>query len=352
MEKQYYWAEDLEDYQSDNLIDEKAENPVIEIKRLNFFIGKNNAGKSRFLRNLFKFEIPVINELDNSHFFNIKKLKNDFNWLNESNINHNKKTMNNMADEIINPNTNHADWQGILEQYDRPYDEYGIEHYIDINILKKYLNTFNFLGVKRILIVQILNDIKDIIQSKFDVIYPADLNKEIDESRYFFEKYIDCLLPYIQKNDIPIKYYIPILRGMRPTNDAYAFPYLARTQKDYFSDVQHLEGNQIITGENLYSLLQKQLLGKAQEWQRVRLYEQKLSQYFFNGETVTLIPELESDVLSIKIGNDEQFPISQLGDGLQQIIILTYQSFIEQDAVCSFSLKNPNCICTQAWFAS
>lgn len=60
MEKQYYWAENLEDYQSDNLIDEKAENPVIEIKRLNFFIGKNNAGKSRFLRNLFKSEIPVI----------------------------------------------------------------------------------------------------------------------------------------------------------------------------------------------------------------------------------------------------------------------------------------------------
>lgn len=63
MEKQYYWAEDLEDYQSDNLIDETAKNPVIEIKRLNFFIGKNNAGKSRFLRNLFKSEIPVAKKI-------------------------------------------------------------------------------------------------------------------------------------------------------------------------------------------------------------------------------------------------------------------------------------------------
>ncbi len=49
-EKLYYWAENLENYSADN---ESAYNQVIEIKRLNFFIGKNNAGKSRFLRNLF-----------------------------------------------------------------------------------------------------------------------------------------------------------------------------------------------------------------------------------------------------------------------------------------------------------
>lgn len=50
-EKLYYWAENLENYSSDN---EQDYDQVIEIKRLNFFIGKNNAGKSRFLRNLFK----------------------------------------------------------------------------------------------------------------------------------------------------------------------------------------------------------------------------------------------------------------------------------------------------------
>ena len=48
--KLYYWAENLENYSSD--ID-KSFPHSIEIKRLNFFIGKNNSGKSRFLRNLF-----------------------------------------------------------------------------------------------------------------------------------------------------------------------------------------------------------------------------------------------------------------------------------------------------------
>lgn len=50
-EKLYYWAENLENYSSDN---EQDYGQIIEIKRLNFFIGKNNAGKSRFLRSLFK----------------------------------------------------------------------------------------------------------------------------------------------------------------------------------------------------------------------------------------------------------------------------------------------------------
>ncbi len=43
--KLYYWADDLNFYFSDNHI---ASEQAIEIKRLNFFIGKNNAGKSRF----------------------------------------------------------------------------------------------------------------------------------------------------------------------------------------------------------------------------------------------------------------------------------------------------------------
>lgn len=48
-EKLYYWAENLENYSSNNDIEYDE---VIEIKRLNFFIGKNNAGKSKFLRTL------------------------------------------------------------------------------------------------------------------------------------------------------------------------------------------------------------------------------------------------------------------------------------------------------------
>ena len=56
--KLYYWAENLDGYSSDN---EQDYDQIIEIKRLNFFIGKNNAGKSRFLRNLFKSPLYTTN---------------------------------------------------------------------------------------------------------------------------------------------------------------------------------------------------------------------------------------------------------------------------------------------------
>ena len=45
----YLWAEEITDYQADNVAGYEA---IIEVKRLNFFIGRNNAGKSRFLRYL------------------------------------------------------------------------------------------------------------------------------------------------------------------------------------------------------------------------------------------------------------------------------------------------------------
>ncbi|ESK54881.1 hypothetical protein [Acinetobacter tjernbergiae] len=73
--KLYYWAENLENYSSD--IDQ--EHPFsIEIKKLNFFIGKNNSGKSRFVRNLFSaskytiqdFSFPNLTE----HFNELKSL--------------------------------------------------------------------------------------------------------------------------------------------------------------------------------------------------------------------------------------------------------------------------------------
>ncbi len=35
----------------------------------------------------------------------------------------------------------------------------------------------------------------------------------------------------------------------------------------------------------------------------------------------------ENDVVHIKIGDEEQFPIYKLGDGLQQAIIMTYEAF-------------------------
>ena len=67
-EKLYYWAESIKDYIAYN---NEEYNAVIEIKRLNFFIGKNNAGKSRFLRELFVSPLNLAN-------YNFLHSPNDF----------------------------------------------------------------------------------------------------------------------------------------------------------------------------------------------------------------------------------------------------------------------------------
>lgn len=42
-----------------------------------------------------------------------------------------------------------------------------------------------------------------------------------------------------------------------------------------------------------------------------------------------MIPKHDQDVVNIKIGSDRQRPIYELGDGLQQAIILTYEAYIK-----------------------
>ena len=118
-------------------------------------------------------------------------------------------------------------------------------------------------------------------------------------------------------------------------------PYIERAQKDYFSDKEKYNSSNIITGESLYHELKEHLLGEPEQREIIRKYEEKLSQYFFDNETITLIPKHDQDVVNIKIGSDKQFPISELGDGLQQVIILTYEAFIKKDETHAFFIEEP-----------
>ena len=118
-------------------------------------------------------------------------------------------------------------------------------------------------------------------------------------------------------------------------------PYIERAQKDYFTDKEKYNSSNIITGECLYHELKIHLLGEPEQRDLIKSYEEKLSQYFFDGDIVSLIPKHDQDVVNIKIGNDAQRPISELGDGLQQVIILTYEAFIKKDETHAFFIEEP-----------
>nr|WP_253202396.1 hypothetical protein [Acinetobacter soli] len=283
--KLYYWAENLENYSSD--ID-KSFPLSIEIKRLNFFIGKNNSGKSRFVRNLFTNSSYTISDYsfpDLTDFFTELKIifENTHGslWIGNTSSGSDRSTLLNSIQDVINFPT-------------YPKGKYKDNYSKNISLLAK---------------------------ARFEhTTFIEDKVKEI-------EKYVSDYESTLISEDN--KFYIPVLRGMRPVTDiTNKQPYIERAQKDYFSEILKYNQENIVTGECLYYQLKTHLLGEPEQRDLIKSYEEKLSLYFFDNEPITLIPKHDHDVVNIKIGSEKQFPISHLGDGLQQSIILTFEAYI------------------------
>lgn len=298
-EKLYYWAENLKNYSSDN---DTEYDEVIEIKRLNFFIGKNNAGKSRFLRSLFSTDIKFteINYVDpSSMLLALKDIASDIyprNFAFQNSYGGNlKESFLNLIQTTLN----------------------NLKINSRVNFKKSWDN--NLTEIRKFYVTNVENKFPDLLE-----IYDQQTQKFHQENNFYY------------------KFYIPILRGMRPvTNQENRQPYIERAQKDYFSDTAKFNAKNIITGENLYHELKVHLLGEPEQRELIKSYEKNLSQYFFDNEAVSLIPKHDQDVVNIKIGKDKQFAISQLGDGLQQAIILTYEAFINKDKTHAFFIEEP-----------
>ena len=155
--------------------------------------------------------------------------------------------------------------------------------------------------------------------------------------------------------------YIPMLRGMRPLLPATSQVvgggvkdfYKQRTIHDYFSErnapKRFIDGSEtrysIFSGLTLYDNLRRRLLARTQaERKSVRDYECFLSTKFFPGQSVTLIPveEGNNDVVHIRIGDKDERPIYDLGDGMQSLIICTYPIVTETEKGSLFFLEEPD----------
>jgi len=155
--------------------------------------------------------------------------------------------------------------------------------------------------------------------------------------------------------------YIPILRGMRPPlmtssqqedNGTNEDLYEQRTLHDYFKETinrtynyEDNPRNLIFTGLGLYRNLRRRLLARTQaERKTVRDYESFLSEQFFPGQVVTLVPveEGRNDVVHIRIGDKDERPIYDLGDGMQSLIICTYPIVTETEKGSLFFLEEPD----------
>ncbi|HHP6725818.1 TPA: ATP-dependent nuclease [Acinetobacter baumannii] len=263
-------------------------------------MGKNNAGKSRFLRTLYASN----KNIRDNNFYDAT-----------SEISTLKELVENESNSIWMGNGSSSSYRADLLNYINDILETKV--FPRVRYKDYFLKNFEKIKLYRIKDKEIFTTITQQISTK------------------------------IEENDLLIandsgKKYIPILRGMRPViNEKNKLPYLERTQKDYFNNQHEYSSTNIITGELLYEDLKIHLLGEPEQRDLIKDYEEKLSQYFFDNEPVSLIPKHDQDVVNIKIGKDKQFPISQLGDGLQQAIILTYEAFTKKDEIYSFFIEEP-----------
>jgi len=130
--------------------------------------------------------------------------------------------------------------------------------------------------------------------------------------------------------------YIPTLRGLRSIGEKDH--YQERTRADYLAESNHVE---IFTGLALYEEIRKLLLGDLSQRNTVTEFQNFLSREFFENQSVALIPRFEKDVLDVKIGDEKQRPIYELGDGVQSIIILTFPLYQYRDKDILVFIEEP-----------
>jgi len=288
----------------------ETEKCLKDLSKLNIFIGENNSGKSRLIRELASSDLSYYPQEYSLDLLNecIEKIKMEISVFAKRyniNIGEVKKALNNFQKvESLNSATN------IFESY-------------------------GFL----------MKTIKDMIKSKgtysnINANRAGEPFKEIVENNFqqFDTDYLTIIRPISFK-----KFYIPILRGLRPiaTNGEgfeYTDVYKNRTIEDYFRGVP--TNFEIFTGLNTYNLVKEHLLGNLNQRKLVREYEDYLSE-FFEGKPVTLIPSEKEGVLVIKIGDEIERPIYELGDGIQSLIIITMPLFLHRDEDVLLFLEEP-----------
>lgn len=271
------------------------------LSRINVFIGPNNSGKSRFLREVFKVKILKI-KFTKSEIDNLEKSYRSFAsyWI--KNPNESKQTLYNLRKYFFYSNTT------------------DLERWIT--------DTLQSLPKDNISSPE-----KDFVRQEL-----IKVHKQVNDN-------------YTKKT--PKSTYIPILRGLRPleNNGDFKFThsdlYTERSCNDYFTNVLNPlipkvydgkreismpQGKSIYTGLNIYNDVKSKLLGDRKDREQIRKFENFLSSYFFNNKSITLIPKEGKDVLQLGIeGEIEERLIYEVGDGIQALITLLYPLFINAD---------------------
>lgn len=295
-------------------------NFLIGLSHINALIGVNNSGKSRFMRAIFSAKDAVT-------YYAVTK---------ESIANMNKLVSN--LKSSINASV----------QYARNYQfNFKSEDEIILAFESKNIST----------IINTIKQLDKITNNEFehpDPIASQNFNRIKDQFLSPSQNLYTHLHPF-QIGEPKKKLYIPILRGLRPIqqeeqgnkfNNRDSF--LNRTTFDYFKNLP--ASCNIYTGLTIYEDVMKLLLGEEHEREVIHSFESFLSNEIFK-EKITLIPKYKEDVLHIKIGDDKQFEIYNLGDGLQTLIAILFPIHLSKEEETIVFIEEPEAHLHPKWQA-
>ena len=322
---------------------------LIDVHKLNIIVGQNNSGKTYFMREIIKNTIDLINkEKIKDIIFNNSSIKEDkifnlFRNINEYKIydkyykmleqielfdiskeDSGSKVLGggtiykfNNFEEIVSKSPELVNYLELDNERDyRKYSDYIIHDQGNLinKIKKEYINK---------------------IKNEFDKIK--------DESIYQFGNIIGEL-DYIDgykhlKSTNIIQTYILIMRGIRhPLKDPKIDKNNTENYKDIYNDIYKeriikeydfdSDSVNIYTGLDFYNDYKRKLLGTKKERDKINEFEKFLSQYFFEGKEISIVPNEETFEIMINIDNQEDYFIYEVGDGITSLIIIIYNLFI------------------------
>ena len=293
---------DLSKLKQKQYISGNKDNYLFGFSNVNIFIGGNNSGKSIFMRSLIE-SLP------------------DFIVLNNNVV----KSLKQKGPELIR----------LLDiLYNKTRDD--IFNYIDTN-LNEVISENNkvaplyFLTKLKTYGSDITKYSPSYVLTPYVTRYIADVNNIVDQ--IFKSSYAE------HKSKVFNHFYIPVLRGLKPLlkfEDEYIYNHI------YSERITHDYPNikSVFTGLEVFEEVKKRLLGEEKDRIIIKDFEDYISNNLFKQQ-ITLIPKYGDDILNIKIGNDPQRSIVDLGDGLQSLICILFPIFMEKDKEFYFFIEEP-----------
>jgi hypothetical protein len=283
--------------------DGQATGVLSSLSRVNFFVGPNNSGKSTFLRQILRIDKYRFGPVGG--FSEIAKLAADFKSGVTAIAGRGIQEISGLVTGVANlPRFD------IISEGDKPFAE--LVKWVDFAAAAKSTDL-------------------NVSSSSLGGMYDFDgLALRLRQLGAEIKPQLDAAIAAIPKTNKLLRLYIPTLRGLRPfanAGDCYA----VRTQTDYFPTTPVPA---IFTGLTLRDEVEELQMGDFAARKSVERFQNFLSKEFFNGEPVYLLPRKGKDVLYVKIGDEVELPVYELGDGIQMIIITTFPLF-KNDAQAS-----------------